>query len=289
MQLSRKVLTAALALIVLTGCSPSEPSEPTHGAPPTSSGPAAEEVGPGGSCVDGFATSDDLSITFGEISAASDEWSESLDRTWRHYYPVTITNTSSAPCSFDIDLSAEVGGTEVLREDIYVALEPGQTYRAQAFDLESGVDFTADAADATPAAAITPSVGEIRQRRFMVDYYDAEVTVGETIGKGADAKLTAELTVNGRTAGLPDRISSAKDDSVQLNGLDAEGTIIAIATQVIDPIAEGQTGNVEFFVAGGDASGGLRKHTPLSVLDEVVSWEIGKFQPFFTDGEKVFL
>lgn len=286
MQLSRKILAAALALTVLTGCSPSEPAP---GAPPASSAPAAEEVGPGGSCVDGYATSDDLSVTFGEISAASDEWSESLDRTWRHYYPVTITNTSSAPCSFDIELAADVAGGETLREDIYVALEPGQTYRAQAFDLESGVDFTADAADATPAAAITPSVGEIRQRRFMVDYYDAEVTVGETIGKGADAKLPAEITVNGRTPGLPDRVSSAKDDAVQLNGLDAEGMIIVIGVDAIEPIAEGETASVEFLVAGGDASRGLRRHTPLSVLDDVVSWEIGKFQPFFTDGEKVFL
>src|SRR5699024_6721611 len=78
-------------------------------------------------------------------------------------------------------------------------------------------------------------------------------------------------------------------DSVQLNGLDAEGTIIAIATQVIDPIAEGQTGEVDFLVAGGDPSGGLRKHMPVSVLDDVVGWDMGKFQPFLADGERVLL
>jgi hypothetical protein len=283
-----KILTVGLAAAALAGCSSGEtPEVPSGGAASSSQAPSGgsadgEEVAAGGTCVEGDATSDEVTVEFGEMAAASDEWSESLDRTWRHYFPVTVTNTSSVNCLYSLQLNAEIEGGETMNEDFSVALLAGQTYRGQVFDLEEGVEFNADTAEAAPAATVTPSVHRIGRSRMFADYYDANVEFVEIKGKGADATLVADLTVTQRDPESPDRLASAKDDNVIINGVDADGVVVVTARTVIDPLEDGATAQVEVPVAGGDASEWVRRQEPVSAIDDVVTWEIGLLQPVFT-------
>lgn len=282
---------ASVALVVaLSGCSGTETETPTTtstgGASPSgvASTPVEPEAGTSW-CEDGQVT-DEVDVTFGEMAAASDEWSEAMERQWRHYFPVTITNVSDTPCFFTVKLEAAVEGGTPATETISVPLQAGQSYRAQAFDLEGAVEFSADAQDATPSAAVTPSYTSAI-RSPLLDYYTTELTVDGITGEGGDAKLSSTITMVEQKEGVPERLASAQQDSLVIVGLDDAGDVIALGSDAIDPIDPGESLTIETLAGGGDSSRGLRQHVPLSNIDKVATWEIGMLQPMYTEITKL--
>lgn len=287
-----KALASGLLVSALVGCSGSSDPDPTTSAPTAAPGTGTatpSETAPADNpwCEQGDVT-DELEVTFGEMAAASDEWSEDIDRTWRHYFPVTIKNVSDKPCVFRVKLDAAVEGGSTGNEDLTIPLQPGQSYLAQAFDLEELAEFSGDTEDATPNVAITPSVYSLT-RAPLLDYYETELEVEGVVGKGATAKLVADITMVGRNAQMPDRVASADQDTLYLVGLDANGDIIAKGTTTIDPIEDGATATVETYAGGGDSSMAVRNQVPLSNFDDVVSWEVGMLQPIYTEIHKIGL
>lgn len=246
----------------------------TPGDGPTSSTAAATDVPVDVSrwCATGDAEQGDLEVTFGEIAAASDEWAASIDRTWRHYVPVTMTNRMDVPCVFGVWLDGAVAGGATANEDLTVPLLPGESYTFQAFDLEEMVDFSGDAKDAKPAATVTPSVNLVTREPYL-DYYDLETKVGGVTGSGADAVLQVTLTLKGVKPGVPRRTGLAKDD-LHVLGLDAEGTIITKASTRIDALALEEERTVELRVGGGSSSDGVRNQVPVATYEDVVSWTV---------------
>ncbi|MBI9115939.1 hypothetical protein [Sanguibacter suaedae] len=287
-----KALVCGLAASVLVGCSGGSDPKPAAGAASaTETATAAEGTeateGDNPWCEQGDVT-DELEVTFGEMAAASDEWAEDLDREWRHYFPVTITNVSDKPCVFIVKLDAAVEGGDTGNEDLTIPLDPGQSYHAQAFDLEVLTEFSGDSEDATPTSDITPSVYSL-SRAPLLDYYETELDVEGVVGTGATAKLVSHITMIGRNAQMPDRIASADDDTVTIVGLDAEGDVIAKGTTVIEPVEDGETATVETLAGGGDSSMNVRNQVPLSNYDDVVTWEIAMLQPVYTEIHEIGL
>lgn len=285
----KTALVSVSLVAALAGCSGSESPAPTvtGGSSPTGATSAPEETDTSGVawCEDGEVT-DEVDVAFGEMAAASDEWSEAMGREWRHYFPVTITNASDKPCFFTVKLEASVEGGTPATETISVPLKAGQSYKAQAFDLEEAVEFSADAQDATPSAAVTPSYTSAI-RSPLLDYYTTELTVDGIAGKGGDAKLSSTITMVEQKEGVPERLASAQQDSLVIVGLDAAGDVIALGSDAIDPIAPGESLTIETLAGGGDSSRGLRQHVPLSNYEQVATWEIGMLQPVYTDITKL--
>ncbi len=280
----KTILATGAVLAVLTGCSDGEAKVEPTGGTSTGGGSTATSAEPGGNawCDEGEAT-DDVEVTFGDMAAASDEWAESIDREWRHYFPVTVTNSSDKPCVYSLQIDATVEGGDTANEDFSVALEPGQTYHGQVFDLEELVEFSGDAQDATPTAPVTPAVYRVGRSPLLVDYYDAQLEIEGVEGKGGDAMLKGSVTMVGTKDGVPARLASAKEDNLIVHGLDAQGDIVLTGRTTIDPVPDGETVEIEMPIGGGDSSEWVRKQEPLSAFDSVVTWEIGLFQPVFTE------
>lgn len=264
----QKVLLVGLLAAGLTGCSGDGGGEPTEDATADSA-----------TCDYGHAI-DELEVEFGQISAASDEWSQSLERQWRHYIPVTVTNVSDKPCVFQVfvdGVNADDDGLE-LRDDLSVALKPGQSYQMQAFNLIA----EKDSEDEPAAPEVAPQLSQEHEMttRPYHDYYDADLEVEGIVGEGTEAKLVAKVTVNEQNAGMPARVDGAKD-RIDIHGLDADGNVITKGSAEIDPPAAGETITIE---TQAGASGHWKDRSgPLSTYDDVVSWEIGRFQPVSTE------
>ncbi len=271
--MSRRHTVAAVGLLlaVLAGCSGGSEAETGSGGAGSTTSPSANADPQ--ACGYGEANDADAEVTLGEISAASDEWSEYLGQEWRHYLPVAVTNETDAPCLFSVNVRAEVNGEDRGYDEMWIPLLPGQTYHGQLFDMEKVVDFSADAEDATPAAEVQTTVNT-RKRPLLVDYYDMDSDVRGVSGEGADATLRLDVTVNGTVEDMPGRTGTATKDNLYVVGLNASGEPITIAFQKTDPIPDGETKTFEIPVGGGYSGGDMRTSVPAATYDEVASWEV---------------
>ncbi len=293
----RKIVAGGLLLGVLGACS-SDPDDGPVATSTTSSVPSAAAPTPSATptvddrwCEEREVV-DELEVTFGEISAASDEWSEAMGRTWRHYIPVTLTNVSDKPCVFHVKLDAAMEGGPTGNEQFTVPLQPGQSYHAQAFDLEVFGEFAEDAETATPAAPITPSVF-IALAEPWLPYYETVLEEARVEGEGAQTELVTSISMVGRNARMPDRDIKAYQgdtDTLYVVGLNAEGDVVAKVEHVeFEPIPDGDTQTFTASLAGGSAvSAENRNQAPASVVSDVVTWEIGMLQPTLTEISKKY-
>lgn len=72
------------------------------------------------------------------------------------------------------------------------------------------------------------------------EYCETRVSVEGVSGEGRDAVLAATVTVDAVTDGMPERAIGANQDTVTVQGLDANGVVITAARQQIDPIEVGE-------------------------------------------------
>ena len=280
---------AASAVLVLSGCSGEDPAPtppptaaPTSGADPAPTASGGPEASPTPSpertidtsrwCEAGTLKDGDVTIDFGTPTAATgDEWTAKLGRTWRPYVPVTVTNELDVPCSFELNLRVSVDGAPA-REDLRVPLEPGQSYRFQAFDLSEVVDI-ADTETAVADHEVKGSEKNSQRRPLIEDYYEMEATVGDIEGEGADAVLPVTVEVGDVRPGMPKH--TGWSDYLMVVGLDETGDIVAKAFyETPAKVGFGERIDVKIPVAGGYASGDVRTQTPVSAYDDVVEYKV---------------
>ena len=278
------VVVAGAVMVALAGCSGGE----TNAAetPPQTSSSASTDVTPVEATGDECSVKDadnDVEVSFGEMAAASDEWSAEMGRQWRHYYPLTVTNISAETCMFTVGVVAHFDFNPSQYEDVFVALKPGQSYTAQAFNLEEGIDFTADAESATPTKPVEIKFNGASKRLPSPDYYDADITFGAIQGSGAETVLPVTITVNGVAEGQPERASSSKEDALMVNALDAQGNVVASTSIDVGPVIEaGETRVVNLPLGGGNSSGERRILHPASEFIAASSFEVVEFMPTAT-------
>lgn len=285
-----KLAASAVAVAgLLAACSggggtPPPTSGGGGGATATATGSTGTPA-PGGDaawCTKGTPEANEFQVTFGEAAAAQDEWAADLGRSWRHFVPVTLTNKTDKPCWFSVDVELSVdGGPKLATERVAAPLKPGQSFIAQAFDLDEYVKFSADAQDATATQKFETKVVEAK-RSPAFDYYDMTFKVGERTGSGAATLISADLDIKAITEGMPERLPSADIDYVYLLGLDANGDVITMAGNTVDEPKVPGTTTVQFAIGGGESNGYNRNLMPLSVYDSVVDWAV-QIQPPFTD------
>ena len=282
------VAVAGVVMVALVGCAGSEAKveEPTKTASPQSSSSAPVDDKPvvagGDECAVKDAD-DDVEVSFGEMAAASDEWAADLDRVWRHYYPLTITNISDETCMFTVGVAAHFDFNPSQYEDVFIALKPGQSYTAQAFNLEEGVEFTDDSESATPAKPVEIKFNGASKRLPSPGYYDVDIEFGQIEGSGGDALLPVTITVNGVADGQPERASSSKEDALMVNALDVQGNVVASASIDVGPVIEaGETRVVNLPLGGGNSSGKRRILHSASDFLAASSFEVVEFMPTAT-------
>lgn len=284
-----KLVVSAIAVAgLLAACSGGgeTPAPTTVGGGGTTATGTTGTPAPGGDatawCTAGTAEASEIQITFGDAAAAQDEWAADLGRSWRHYVPVKLTNRTDKPCWYSVDVELSVdGGPKAATERVSAPLEPGQSFIAQAFDLDEHVKFSADAQDATATQKFEAKVAQIK-RGPAFDYYDMTFKVGEPTGAGAATLIGADLEIKAINEGMPERLWSADIDYVYLLGLDANGDVITIAGNSVDEPKVPGTTTVQFAVGGGESNGYNRNLMPLSAYDSVVDWKI-QIQPAYTD------
>ncbi|PFG36390.1 hypothetical protein ATL41_1109 [Flavimobilis soli] len=239
----------------------------------------------GGWCAPGARAEGDYTLTFGEMGAATDEWSQHMGRTWRHYLPFTFTNTMDVRCVFGLTVDLAVDGESGRATDGFsVPLLPGQSFSGQMFDLD-GVLGLPDAEVVNTSAVLAPSVTKATSGRYFGDYYDLTFEVGERDGVGSETVVPVVVTTTGVGAGMPDRLFSARDDRFALLGLDAQGNVITVAHNLQEALPVPGESTIWFALAGGGASGYERELMPMSTYDSVVSWTFVAY-PYFTDLDK---
>ena len=279
------VAVAGVVLVAMAGCSGSEAKveDPTKSASPQSSTSAptdGESVAAGGDQCAEKKADDDVEVSFGEMAAASDEWAAEMGRQWRHYYPLTVTNVSDETCLFIVSVAAHFDKRPSQYEDVSISLEPGQTYTAQVFELEGSVDFTDDSEAATPTKPVEIEYNGSTKRLPLPDYYDADITFGEIEGSGGETVLPVTITINGVADGQPERAASSPDDILFVNGLDAQGNVVAATSIKIEPVIEsGETRVINMPLGGGTSSGTRMVLNPVSDFLKAVSFEVVEFKP----------
>lgn len=281
---------AALTVTALLGACSAEGDDERTTTPPGGDTSTAEEAPSTDAeatewCEPGDRAESDYSLTFGEMGAAQDEWSASLDRTWRHYLPFTFTNTMDVRCVFAVTVELEVDGVDAATTDGFsVPLLPGQSFSGQMFDLDAPLDLP-DSETVTTSASLTPSVAETSSGRYFGDYYDLTFEIGDREGAGETAMIPVVATTTAVADGMPERLSSAYDDNFWLLGLDAQGDVITVARNTQDALAVPGETTTWFALAGGGASGYSRELMPMSTYDDVVDWTFVA-HPVFTDLDK---
>ncbi|NKX92253.1 hypothetical protein HF995_03025 [Sanguibacter hominis ATCC BAA-789] len=282
-----KTAAAVLAVAALLGaCSdggdPTPTSAPSGGsstAAPTTGGDTAEW------CEPGDRAESDYTLTFGEMGAASDEWSSYLDRKWRHYLPFTFTNTMDVRCVFAITVDLAVDGAGGKATDGFsVPLMPGQSFSGQMFDLDVALGLP-DTESVDAPAALAPSVTKAKSARYFGDYYDLTFEVGEREGVGSAATVPVVATTTAVSEGMPERLSSARDDDFWLLGLDGQGNVITVSRNMQPALKVPGETTTWFAIAGGGSSGYARELMPMSTYDSVKSWTFVA-QPVFTNLDK---
>lgn len=287
-------VTAAAASLVLSACSGggAQPTIPaTTTAPPASpSSPSAtpspeRTIDASRWCAAGTVKDGDLTLDFGKpTTATGDEWAESLGRTWRAYVPVTVTNELDVPCMFDLNLDVAIDGVSG-REDVRVPLQPGQSYRFQAFDLTELVEL-ADAKDGVAGHEVTTGQTGSQRNPLIDDYYELEAEVGEIEGEGKDAVLPVSVELGAVRAGMPRHTGSV--EYLTVVGLDAQGDVVTKAFHETEGKAEfGGRIDVRIPISGGDSSGTTRNQVPLSAYDDVVEYKV-YLQPNQTEINDLF-
>ena len=283
---------AALALSACTGdAEPTIPAVTTTGARPSSPATTGATPTPERTidtsrwCTAGTVEEGDLTLEFGAPAVATgDEWTESLGRTWRPYVPVTVTNELDVPCMFDLNLDVAIDGVTG-REDVRVPLQPGQSYRFQAFDLSELVEI-ADTKDAVADLKVTTGQTGSQRNPLIDDYYELEAEVGEIEGAGKDAVLPVSVGLGAVRAGMPRHTGSV--EYLTVVGLDAQGTVVTKAFHETEGKAQfGGRIDVLIPVAGGDSSGVTRNQVPLSAYDDVVEYKV-YLQPNQTEINDLF-
>ena len=283
-----KTAAAVVAVAALLGAC-SDKGEATPTAASTGAGTSTTAAPTGGEsvewCEPGPREESDYTLTFGEMGAATDEWSSYLDRTWRHYLPFTFTNTMEVRCVFAMTLDLAVDGASGKATDGFsVPLLPGQSFSGQMFDLD-GVLGLPDAEVVDNTAALTPSVTKASSGRYFGDYYDLTFEVGERDGVGSAAVIPVVVTTKGVSAGMPERLITASEDNYWLLGLDAQGNVITVARNTQDALKVPGETTIWFALAGGGASGYARELMPMSTYDSVATWKLVA-HPVFTDLDK---
>jgi len=281
-----KTAAAVLAVAALLGAC-SDGGDPAPTSAPSGGSSTATQT-PGGDtaqwCEPGALAESDYTLTFGEMGAASDEWSSYLDRKWRHYLPFTFTNTMDVRCVFAITVDLAVDGESGKATDEFsVPLLPGQSFSGQMFDLDIALGLP-DAESVDAPAALAPSVTKAKGTRYY-DYYDLTFEVGEREGVGSAATVPVIAKTTGVAAGMPERLSSARHDDFWLLGLDGQGNVITISRNMQPALKVPGETTTWFAVAGGGSSGYARELMPMSTYDSVDSWTFVA-QPLFTNLDK---
>lgn len=236
-------------------------------------------------CTAGTVEDGDFTLDFGEPTAATgDEWAESLGRTWRPYVPVTVTNELDVPCMFDLNLDVAIDGVSG-REDIRVPLQPGQSYRFQAFDLSELIAIP-DTEEAVAEHEVTTGQTGSQRNPLIEDYYELEAEVGEIEGVGTDAVLPVSVELGAVRAGMPRHTGSV--EYLTVVGLDSQGTVVTKAFHETEGKATfGGRIDVSIPIAGGDSSGATRNQVPLEAYDDVVAYKV-YLQPNQTEINDLF-
>lgn len=283
------VAMVGVVMLGLAGCSGSGSTDPSEVSPTSSSvkptlPTTGETAAEGKKECDKDTAPDRLEISYGDLTAASDEWSAELGLTWRHYYPLTIKNIGDETCVFGVGTTAVFDKHPAQFYDLYVPLKPGQSYTAQMFELERGIEFTTDSESATPTVPVELNHSDGNSRRADPNYYDHEITFGEIQGSGADAILPMTIKIIGVAEGEPKRASSSNEDFITILGLDAKGDAVAAMFYKIDPVIEaGETRQIDLPVAGGGSSPGDKYNfNSLSDYKKAVSFEVVDYAPSAT-------
>lgn len=197
-----------------------------------------------------------------------------------------MRNVSGTDCHYNLYVDLEVDGKAVEVDDYPVRERPGLSLRAgetavvQLFDLD---EFVTTNAAGKVTSKVTPKVTKMSSAPLLVDYYDMEYEMGESYLEGADLQLSVIMSIDQVAEGMPERLFSAQDDGVLLQGLDAAGRVViqtgntwrAVPLPVVDE-------QVWFALGGGNSSGYGRNLFSLQTMDEVEQWRF-HIQPVYTE------
>lgn len=295
----RTLVATGAVLAALAGCSsttsPDASTEPTSpdaalstadgdAATPSADGDGATATADGDVCPEQKIQDEaELArfVSFGPVTAAQDEGADFYDKEWRYYVPVTVTNPLDVTCVIVPFLVANGSDGGQVTDGASLTLDPGATAELQLLDLHHGFDFTADTQDATPTEQLTIHTESVRLAR-PYDFYDADFVFGEITGGRGEEVLPVTITKNAIKPGMPD---SAGGDEVDIQGLDADGTVVAtfLAREAVT-IEVGETETVEMPATIASARNkNSRAYQPASTLEDIVEYRVVRYEPTFVD------
>jgi len=275
----------ALAVVLLAGCSGNDEPTSTPTTPTTSqsdpSGDGTTEPAADSRC--SFTTqdaTDDVAVDISDtITEAKDEWATEMGIASRHYYPMTITNTSDESCLFIVTLKV-TAGSDSDDDKIVVALDPGQKWLGETFSLDDLTSFDGT----TPADPVSVEVSSVTKEIATPTFFDATFEFGDlevkdtgnlTLADPNKQVLPLTITNDGENAGWPE----PGDDQhfyVVVNGLDENGDVVAATGAEVGPYTKGKPFTTDL-QAWGDGS--TWRHDPAADFTKAVKFVVASYGP----------
>lgn len=287
-RLGRSLVAASAVGLLLVGCS-DDPAPTVSGTPGSASTtvPGATTDAPADLCpVEDLTDPADVArfASASGIAAAQDEAAEAIGKTWRHYVPVTLTNSLDTTCMVKAFVTIEGSGGAYQSQAGLVVLEPGATAEIQLFDVEAVVDFDSDAQEAKPVEELTVTVQ--RAATWPVyDYYDADFEFGEISGEGAAAVLPVTVTKKGIREGVPEAAGLSRKDGFYVEGVDASGAVVArfemTAAEALE-VGASETYEIPATIAGSYDTA-ARAYQALDATATVAEYRVVLYQPEVLD------
>ncbi|WP_129590691.1 hypothetical protein [Sanguibacter massiliensis] len=221
-------------------------------------------------------------ITLGSPTAVPGD-----DGTARLSLPYTVTNPFDVPCIISPTIYFAEEGDESGTVDPQVLIPAGASVDLEVNSLRPYFIYDDDATDPVPPKEHEISVLDVSTDPVLPDYFDADVTVGPVSGEGADA--TVKVSIDHRAVLLEEPVDMGYPlgTSVFLQGLDAQGNVVA--PLVLDLSTPEDGTKLEFdvplspdadyeFVTGA----GVSVPFALDALPSVEKFVVGGYQPVVT-------
>lgn len=284
-----RMLAAVLLapLLLLAACGGDSTDDAT--APPAANGSTPAATTPGdapaasGVCPVNSGLRDETITsyaTIGEVTGYDDETAKRIGTTWRHSVPITLHNPLDAPCKIQVGVTVTGSAGGYTEGSVVSVLEPGASVDVQQFVLEDDFTFESDAQDAKPTEDLDIKVSWIATGP-VYDYYDADVTVGEPTGEGADTVLPVTIVKRGMKDGVPKAFGITATDFIYVVGHDASGkTVATFYAADAKFVYSGETGthNIPATFAGTPNGGGMA-FQGLAALEDIAEYKVVTYQP----------
>ena len=284
----RPVVALSALALVLVGCSQGDdPAPPKNTQAGTTAGEGGDDTPAAGGVSSCEAAKAEGEATAKFITLGSPTAVPGADGTARLSLPYTVTNPFDVPCLISPTIYFAEEGDQSGTVYPEVLLPAGASVELEVNSLRPYFIYDDDATDPVPPKEHEISVLDVSTDPVLLEYFDADVTVGAVAGEGANATLKVSIDHRAVLLEEPVDMGYPLGTAIFLQGVDAQGKVVAPLVLQISTPEDGT--KLEFDVPlspdgkyNFTADAGVSVPFTLESLASVEKFVVGSYQPVVT-------